>query len=62
MFIPDLHTPRPVAHFFPQKEVVEGGSTDVIKYLLENLVDDLLIHAMNRHHFEILRKEFENKL
>ena len=51
-----------MAHFFPQEKVVEGGSADVVKYLLENLVDDVFIDSVNGHHFQILIQNFQNKI
>lgn len=45
--IPHLHAFGPVAHVFPQKQVVQGSRTDKIKQLLEDLCDELRINSMN---------------
>ena len=51
-----------MAHLLPEEEVVETRGTDVVKGLLEDLVDDVLVDTVNRHHLQILVQEMHERV
>ena len=50
-YIPDLHSPRPVTHVLPEKQIIETARTQVVEYLTEDLADDLRVEPvlLERH-------------